>query len=314
MKSLFLFAAVVMLSFPGCIAWEIRDEIRAANRQLGEVSPTLAHTLHGVHESNLQVAATTARLAEVQGELNDTQSQLAQLQASLADTNRRLADVHAALGTTQPMLVDLNTGLTRVQPLITSVNASLGQTNPNLDQTNAALKRVEGALGPVSGALGSLGGAVSFLGLGDSSSDVLAEPAPPAEPPPEAPGADAADAPPAAGRPDPILGTWIEVYPEPATPQQRRVLVIMSDGAFLAAEGGGNPRIGRWARSGRALTLTPDTQATPGAGTPGAATPGAARGAPGTPPSQPETFDILTLNSRTLTARVGTSIRVLARP
>ncbi|MFN7021468.1 MAG: hypothetical protein ACK4WH_09095 [Phycisphaerales bacterium] len=281
-----------LIALPGCIAWEIRDEIRATNQHLCEVKPALVHTLHSVEETNQAIARTQAQLAEVQAALTQTQTHLASVHFSLKRTDGNLVAVGDTLGQTNPRLGDVQGELERMR-ILTEVNATL--------------KDVHSTLGPLGRAMGSLGGAMSWLGMrGDASTDLLSTEAPAASP--DGAGAETAgvDAQEVAGtkRPDPILGTWIMVYPLPSaapagsptsSSPSPRITVVMADGRLLAVESGQRPRNGRWERSGRSLTLTLDAEA------------------PGGQP-ETETAEILTLNTRTMTLRRGDDLRVHARP
>ncbi|MCC6321551.1 MAG: hypothetical protein IT438_08985 [Phycisphaerales bacterium] len=301
MKPIMHIVTVLALSplLSGCIAWEIRDEIRATNQNLCEVKPALVHTLHSVEETNQKIAVTQAQLAEIQAALVVTQSKLDAVHASLTRTDEHLTTVGGTLGQTNPKLVDLDGGLERMKVL---------------NDVHATLKDVQAALGPLSGAMGSLGGAMSFLGLSsDSSTDLLEaeeESAAADAAPVEASAADST-AKPAAGsaadaseagaskRPDPLLGTWVQVYPPPSAQAPGttsvRITVVTADGRVVSAHDGQKPRSGKWTRQGRTLTFSFD---------------------PVSAGAQPEveTGELLSLNSRALTIRVGDSIRVHARP
>lgn len=265
MKFIILCCAIVPF-LHGCIAWEIRDEIRATNRHLCEVKPSLIVTNEKVEETNQLILATEARLTLLQAELIKTQQQLTDVQASLTKTN--------------PTLADLDAELERLR-VLNDVQLSLVEVNKSLS--------------PLGKAMSSLGGAMSLIGLGESSSDLLAES--PAETSAEtAPSPDAAVEAPGRKRPDPILGTWIAVYPPPASGNTLGPIIILSEGgAMVFAEQGKPTRSGKWARQSRSLTFTPDAVANE-------------------PAPRADAMEVLTLNSRTLTVRSGDSIRVYTRP
>lgn len=282
----------------GCIAWEIRDGIRETNQHLSDVKPTLVHTLNSVDQTNREIDATQAQLTEVQAAIAATNAQISAMHALLGETKAQLVTVEGTLVQTNPKLNDLDGGLTRMKIL---------------DEVHASLKQVNAALGPLSSAMGSLGGTMSFLGMGgDSSPDLLAheQPAPAPDAEPAEPSAAAA---PAAGatsedaskRPDPLLGTWVLVYPPPApapggapaaaTHGASRITVFTADGRFIVADDGRPPQGGIWKREGRTLTMTLDP-------------------APGDTSPRVESGELLTLSTRTLTIRRGDVIRVHARP
>lgn len=290
MKRVFLVFAAAAMGMPGCIAWEIRDEIRATNQHLCEVTPALAMTLHSVDQTNREIAKTQVLLAEVQAALASTQKQIDELHASLKTTDGTVAGVAGTLGNTNPVLTDLSAELERLRML---------------NDVHTTLQKVETSLGPLSKAMGSLGGAVSFLGLGgDASRDVLAE-----EERMRAAGGGAGSAAAEAGdgvqggaeKADPLLGTWVMVYPPPGGDEEgadanpARITIFSADGRFITDAEGEKPSGGTWKREGRALTLTFDAAV------------------PGQPPMV-ETLELLTLNARTLTLRREDVIRVHARP
>jgi hypothetical protein len=290
---------------PGCIAWEIRDEVRSTNQHLCEVKPALVHTLHAVEETNQKIALTQEQLAAMQAEIVKTQAMLTTVEAAMRQTDEHLVAVGGTLGATNPTLVELDGGLERMK-VLNEVHASLKSTNE--------------ALGPLGKAMGSLGGAMSLLGMGgDSGPDLLADDqgaggkadtdVAAAEPDAAGKGAGGTGNVGSGGggegdkRPDPLLGTWVRVYPPPApvvagstaAPQSTaRITVVTADGKFLTAEGGQPPRTGRWERKGRMLTFTYDAAA-------------------GAKP-EVDTAELLTLNSRTMTVRRGDMIAVHSRP
>lgn len=292
-RTLFLLVCVSML--PGCIAWEIRDEMRVTNQHLCEVKPMLVQTLLNIEDTNDKIDQTNARLVEVHGTLSETYAQLVVVHASLGKTHEHLTAMDTALGRTNPKLLDLDAGLERLRVL---------------DQVNTSIRDVHGALRPLSSAMGSLGGAISFLGFGDSAMDA----------PPEQGVQAAGEGPdvnehatPAAGarRPDPLLGTWVMVYPPPEGDRSlAKIMVLSADGKFVAAVGGGSPKEGAWSRDGKFVTFEVGSdRPQPASG--GAANTGQTASAQET---VTERVELLTLNARTLTVRSGETIRVYAKP
>lgn len=300
MKTIIMLAACASF-LPGCIAWEIRDEMRTANRQLCDANPSLVHAVHGMESVNQDIVQTNA--------------QLAQVQILLERTNGQLTDVYALLKKTDEDLVAVGGTLNQTQPKMTSLDGQLERMMVINDVQNQ-LKEVNSALGPLGKSLGSLGGAMSFLGMG-SSGDVLDDEHPPA-PAGSGQGAESAGAGTASGagtggptsdaalmRRELLAGTWIQVYPPPTPPRTSgRVLVLMGDGGYLQAEEGQPLISGKWKREGRTATLTPE----------GASGGGGAQGAAAGAGAGVEKFDLVTLSAQTLTLRQGDSIRVFARP
>jgi hypothetical protein len=228
----------------------------------------LAYTLHEVEETNRQIELTNARLAEVQAALANMEAQLAALESVIRHTDEHMV----------------------------AVTGTLGSTNPKLDDLGGALK-------PLSGAMGMLGGAMSFLGRSSSSEELLTEEE-------EEPKADTADGTRAGEpdastsgaeatstkRPDPVLGTWVLVYPPPVSPRTiGPIVVLTADGRFILVEQSKPIRPGSWSRHGRTLSFSYDA-------------------VKGGPTNEEEKGELLTLNSRTLTMKVGEAIRIYSRP
>ncbi len=308
MKTVALLSLCVVF-LPGCVAWEIRDGVREANRQLCDANPTLVHAVHGMESVNQDIAQTNAQLAQVQVQLAQVGGQLTDLHALLKQTDEHLVAVGATLGQTQPKMASLDDHLEQMKVI---------------NNVHEELKDVNAALGPLGKSLGSLGGAMSFLGMG-SSGDLLDNEQAPAAGAGEAADQGAATKADGAGgekgtaapdatasmRRELLEGTWVQAYPSSApgaSPGQAgagekggRVLVLMGDGRYLQAEQGKPLVSGRWKREGRTAIFTPE-----GAGASGNAS--AANGA------SVETFDLVTLSARTLTLRRGDSLLVFARP
>lgn len=280
--------ALPLALLPGCIAWEIRDEMRTVNQRLADVQPVLVETRENLVRVNQDINTTNTQLAQVQTLLAQTNTQLTDVYARLGRVDEHLVAVGGVLGETNPKLVSVDTQLERMR--------ILNEINPSLAQVNAALA-------PLSKSMGALGGAMSFLGLSDSGADLLDEPDP--EPAPatapeaeEGAPAEASEVAAATGprRSDPFAGTWVMVYPPPKPPQTiGRIVVVSSDGSYLEAQEGMPLTTGRWARKDRTLTMTPDA-------------------APGGAPAREMTVEVITLTTRTLTVRNAEEIRVFARP
>lgn len=312
MRTIIMLAACVC-SMPGCIAWEIRDEMRTANRQLCDANPTLVHAIHGIEAVNQDIAQTNAQLAQVQVQLATTSGQLTDLHALLEQTDEHLVAVGATLRQTQPKMTSLDEQLERMRVI---------------NEVHAQLKDVNAALGPLGKSLSSLGGAMSFLGMG-SSGDVLddgqasaAAPGAGGEQPTATPaakeesrgGEKAATDDAASMRRELLAGTWVQVFPRGISGEKSgagtgegrsegRVLVLLGDGRYLQAEQGKPLVSGQWKRDGRTATLTPE-----GAGAAASAGGGEAKG------PAVETFELVALSARTLTLRQGDALLVFGRP
>lgn len=306
----------------GCIAWEIRDQMRAANSHIARTEWRLEDVTRDIEE-------TSTRLAQVQATLTQTEATLAGTHATLAQVSGQLTAVHASLQKTDDHLVAVGALIETTHPKLTTLDGDLDRMMI-LGDVNTSLKNVDLALKPLSKSMGMLSSAASFFGGGDNQ-DLLAresvpsEPATPepaprdegaaaaapgasppvvASPPaataaatppspattgtPPAPGTRAAPAEPP--RPDLLVGTWLLVYPPPAPPQRYgRAIILTADGAFLDAEPDKPLSRGHWTRTGRSVTMRPDA-------------------------GDEATAELLTLTTRTLTLRRGDEIKVYSRP
>lgn len=182
---------------PGCVAWEIRDEMRAAN----------------------------ARLVEVQGTIVQTNERLDRVEAGLTrldQTNTLIGTVEQGLGRIDSTNSSLST-LEQQLALLNSINTSLSRLDTHL----AALRRT----------IGRIDSAIPFLDLGgDAPVDVPAPP-PLAQAGGAGEGGEPAAEAGRAGRTegqtarrDPLLGVWVPV-PEDGND----VYVLDADGSFVHA-------------------------------------------------------------------------------
>lgn len=140
--TLLLLSCSTLLVLPGCVVWEIRDELRGANKQLGEVQASL-------------------------GKLDETNQSLVDTNKALAQTNKSIDDVQAGLAridTTNSSLDGVDKRLAVLAPIQTSLN--------RLDQHLAALRRTIGRIDSV----------IPFLDLGGGEPVTDAGPVAAAEP------------------------------------------------------------------------------------------------------------------------------------
>jgi hypothetical protein len=157
---------------PGCVAWEIRDEMRAAN----------------------------ARLVEVQGTIVQTNERLDRVEAGLTrldQTNTLIGTVEQGLGRIDSTNSSLST-LEQQLALLNSINTSLSRLDTHL----AALRRT----------IGRIDSAIPFLDLGGGAPVETPPPLAQAGgagegAEPAAPG----QAEGVAARRDPLLGVWVPV-------------------------------------------------------------------------------------------------------
>jgi hypothetical protein len=223
----------IVLSFfamlPGCVVWEIRDEMRGVNTRLDVVD---------------------ASLTEVNDELTDIEVQLSDVRGSIEETNTYLDTVYGGLDDTNTSLEDMQERLS----LLRSVQTSLTNIDTHLASLRKTINRIDGA--------------IPFLSLGgDEVIESPAPPDPSAPPVPAegggsdavaANGAEAGDAPaatqPARQRIDPLVGVWMSAQPSDGStlvlqPGNEYMLSRTDDLGVTVRERGG------WERSGSTITL-----------------------------------------------------------
>jgi uncharacterized protein YoxC len=176
MKRLILLVVPVLTILPGCVVWEIRDELRTANAKLGEVDDSLT-------------------------KIDRTNDSIVKTNEALDHTNKIIADVEQGLKRIDTTNSSLD-GLDKQLSLLRSIESSLTR----LDQHLASLRRT----------IGRIDSAIPFLGLGgDESPEPAAASATPDETPktdtqtPSEPKA-------ARGQKEPLAGIWVSQYPDQA--------------------------------------------------------------------------------------------------
>ncbi|MDX2132544.1 MAG: hypothetical protein SFY69_10890 [Planctomycetota bacterium] len=174
--SILLVLAMCVAVLPGCVAWEIRDEIRGANAKLDSVQSTLGQTNE---------------------RLNSVEDKLTRLE------------------TTNALLGNVEQGLGRIDSTNSSLS-TLEQQLAVLNSINTSLQRLDSHLASLRGTIGRIDSVMPFLDLGGGPVDVPPAPPANAEGSPEGspadggtPGGQAAPA-----RRDPLLGAWVSVYPD----------------------------------------------------------------------------------------------------
>lgn len=322
-RTLFTAAAISLLFIlPGCIAWEVRDEMRQANANLAGANWRLDEAGVRLNLANKNLDDANRRLDTATERINQTQASIDGVHRVLLATNQRLLEAEAELTKTGPMMDTTNQ---RLEDLMI------------LRKVQASLQQIEATLGPLSKSMSSMGGLVSMLGLGGE-----VEPAPPLPPVATAPDAgagagagggagdgagaaapaatDVASAPPALRTLSLLTGTWIMAFPIPEANavqrqggqrgpggQGRQALVILSTGQYLLAVSGQPLATGAWVQQGKMLTLTPTT-------TPAPSSPPAAAAPTAAPVAEPIVMEILNNTPRLLSVRVGDEVRVYSRP
>lgn len=99
---------------PGCVVWEIRDEMRAVNTRLDQVDASLAEV--------------NAQLDGVQTTLDDTNVFLESVYGGLGDTNSSLEDMHERLR------------------MLRSIEESLVRLDTHLGSLRRTINRIDGAI------------------------------------------------------------------------------------------------------------------------------------------------------------------------
>ncbi|HLP85974.1 MAG TPA: hypothetical protein VK157_16605 [Phycisphaerales bacterium] len=218
-SALLLFALVPVLPLlPGCIAWEIRDQLKTVNAQLAEV--------------NGSVTVTHSEIQQVKTRLNT-------MNADLSTTNDKLLEANTKL-------VDVQSGLTRVD----TTNSSLGTLDQQLTSMQASLTKIDAHLASLRGTIGKLDSAIPFLDLGGDAPVDHTAPAPAAPDAPVNPNATVATTP----ARDPLVGTWLQSDP---TAKSKYILVLLADGSYIldTSPQAGLQR-GTWKRDSQQLTLS----------------------------------------------------------
>lgn len=268
----------LMFTLPGCVVWEIRDEMRGVNARLDQVEATLT--------------TVNAGLGTVNNELTDIEIQLGDVRGTIDHTNEYLDSVYGGLDDTNTSLGDMQERLL----LLRSVQTSLTNIDAHLASLRKTINRIDGA--------------IPFLSLGgDEVVETPAEPIPPSDAAiaqddaveggsasSDAPQqADSPPAPPAPARqrPDPLVGVWISAQPTDGT-----TLVIQPGESYLLTrpsdEDSDDRESGSWKRSGNSLVLTPKESTVRGATT--------------------RNLTIVLQTTRSLTVDNGSQVRVFVKP
>jgi hypothetical protein len=221
--------AALILSFlvllPGCVVWEIRDEMRGVNARLDVVDDSLT---------------------EVNDELTDIEVQLGDVRGSIDQTNTYLDTVYGGLDATNTSLSDMQERLA----LLRSVQTSLTNIDAHLASLRKTINRIDGA--------------IPFLSLGgdeviESTPAEVASGATGSEAVVNS-GGEAGDAPadsrPVRQRADPLVGVWISAQPSDGT-----TLVLQPENEYMLSRtdelGATSRERGQWERTGPTITLTP---------------------------------------------------------
>lgn len=265
----------LMFTLPGCVVWEIRDEMRGVNARLDQVETTLTSVNAGLESVNSELTDIEVQLGDVRGTIDHTNDYLDSVYGGLDDTNTSLGDMQERL------------------LLLRSVQTSLTNIDAHLASLRKTINRIDGA--------------IPFLSLGgDEVVETPADPVPTQaartenDEPAQTPVAD--DAAPAdeqderrgsPARPDPLVGVWISAQPSDGT-----TLVLRPGESYLLTrpidDDNDDRESGSWTRSGNTLVLTPKDSTVRGAPT--------------------RNLTIVLQTTRSLTVDNGSQVRVFVKP
>jgi pyruvate/2-oxoglutarate dehydrogenase complex dihydrolipoamide acyltransferase (E2) component len=206
-------ALAALACLQGCVAWEIRDEIRTANKQLTGVQSTLG-----------EVEST---LGSVQGTLGQTNERLDRVETSLTKLDQ-----------TNSLIDSVQSGMARID----TTNTSLGSLQTRLEllqSINTSLNHLDAHLASLRKTIGKLDGAIPFLDLGGDAPaespapEPVAAAAPADAPAPTADPAQPADAASPAATPagqprNALAGVWISRNTAPAS-----ILYLAADNTYI---------------------------------------------------------------------------------
>lgn len=283
--------AAAILIMPGCVVWEVRDELRGVNGQLNEVNVRLDRVDTALGTTNAGVANANERLVSVDAGLERVDETNAQLN-TLQDQLRLLGAIEQSLHRLDQHLWAVRKTVSSIDSMIPGVD--LGLSDDPTPEAMVALEQRGDAPAAPEPPPGSAPG---------EPGTPPAEQGQDASPPP--PGAPTEPAPAASARRDPLIGPWVRRYP--AQPGA----VVFLDGGGFTADGAGfeTLREARWRRDRGALVITPSS---PPPSTPSQPPP--AGGGPAAQPG-PVEWSIVSLSARSLVVRSGSGeLHVYGRP
>jgi hypothetical protein len=296
-----LIAAMALCSLPGCVVWEIRDEMRGANAHLTEVKQTLDTVNSSLAAANQALADANARLDEVDvglARIDKTNIELERLamlssiDESLGRLDTHLASVRKTIGAIDTMIPFFDLG---ADEPITEPPAAEGVAVAEVEVVVEATEGGEGRAG---------GGAVVAAEAG--------QPGVEGEAGNGAGGAAGAEQRPAQRR-DPLPGVWVQRYPDVSV-----AMVLLSDGRYLrstSSAASGPVQEGQWAREGNDIVFTPFVPPAPAATPPPVSRTGTASPATPAAPTTPWRMSIVSSSLRMLTLRSESgALAIFGRP
>ncbi|MBX3352532.1 MAG: hypothetical protein KF684_06320 [Phycisphaeraceae bacterium] len=209
---------VFATTMPGCVVWEIRDEMRNVHAQLNEVNAELEGVNTSLESVQIQLAMleqTRDRLIQVEGGLGQTNDSLSSLDQQL----QLLRSIQTSLGNLDAHLLSLRKSIQGINRVVPFLNFG----GDDIVQSDAPVAAV-GSGGPAS---------ASGAPVDDEDADA-----------------------PALVRPDPLLGVWMTVRPAggPTLIVDRDSYLLEEH----AADGQVVLRSGAWSRDGNTLVLQPE--------------------------------------------------------
>lgn len=228
----FAYSLGTLLFLPGCVVWDIRNEMRKTNAHVGAVQESLTATNQRLDGVDSQLSATNQKLTGVDSQLSGTNERL-------TGTNERLQGTNTSLSGVEEQLA-----------LLREINSSMGKLDTHL----ASLRK----------SIGAINGMLPFLGLDDAPAEVST---PSGDQPVAAEGAAASDpgaannatsAPTPTPKREVLVGVWVSTYPD-----RSRAIIVMADGKYLWSkpDAKGKSTIverGAWSKDAGTLRLQAD--------------------------------------------------------
>lgn len=129
-------AMLTGLMAPGCVVYEMRDQLHETNRQLLEMQQALVRTEEGVEVTSRKLEMTNDLLLDVRGDLGTTNDLLSDVRERLGTTNELLTTVRDSLGSTNKSLSSVHAGLGTTSELVATSNQQVTVLQGQLEQTN----------------------------------------------------------------------------------------------------------------------------------------------------------------------------------
>lgn len=299
LRILALSAVAVMLTLPGCIVGEIRDEMRNANTQLAQVQVALAK----LDQTNEQIATThqeLTRTALLISQVHDGLTRIDTTNSSLSQVDQRLAllnSINTSLNHLDTHLASLRKTISRLDGVIPFLDLG-GGDEPELPEAVATADAAPAAEGETATPAAAAEGEAAATGPAPAAAAAAEDPAPR----------------------EPMLGAWISRYPDDSM-----ALILMADGQFILARKNLWEMTGSWKRDQRSIVLTvvpnptpestpvtPVTPVTPASSNP---EPAAKSGTQAPPPGPAQIrLEVLMSAGRSVTVRSEGSVLILVRP